>query len=238
MVRIINCQVQNLLLFLFKHIHKIVTSYIQIRRMIHSHATSFTLISLSFLLCILWISNLKYIARTYVFSGLAFFILRTCLIFIPSLSLRKSLAVVVAIPVTILIMSVSVIQMGPQDTSLTLYVLALDLLLNIVLFKMTYSESITSPFNRYICTEFSCCKFNHSCSICLNAINLFEDYASLACDHSYHILCIDEWFANQAMSCIAEVKDLEITCPLCRFDPFKLDKTIYDMSNEDDLSTN
>jgi len=208
--------------------------------MIHSHARRFTLISLTVLVLIWCISESKYIIKSYIFSELAFFTLRICLILTPSLSLRKTLALMIATPTSITIMFLSVVQIGHSfdDSSLTPYILALDLLFNIILLQRTYTQTIKSPFNRYIYTKFSFCNYNHSCSICLFPIVAFEDYASLACDHSYHIHCISDWFKRQTVSCTVEGKLLQITCPLCRFDPYELDKTIYDMSNADDSSTN
>jgi hypothetical protein len=208
--------------------------------MIHSYAKFFGLISLSVLVLIWCISELKYIIKSYIFTELAFFALRICLILTPSLSLRKTLALTIATPASITIMFLSVVQIGNSfnDSLLTPYILALDLLFNIVLLHTTYTQTIKSPFNRYIYTEFSLCNYKHNCSICLFPIVAFQDYASLACDHSYHIQCINDWFERQTVSCIVEDKLLQITCPLCRFDPYELDKTIYDMSNADDSSTN
>jgi hypothetical protein len=68
------------------------------------------------------------------------------------LSLRKTLALTIATPASITIMFLSVVQIGHSfdDSLLTPYILALDLLFNIVLLHTTYTQTIKSPFNRYI----------------------------------------------------------------------------------------
>ena len=183
------------------------------------------LILLGTLLLACLVPNCNYAPRTY-----PFFIFRICMIFTPSLALRKVLAILVVLPVTILMTAVSLIQIGSEVDShwgFCILILALDLVINVVLISITHFESVDSRFGRYLFTLLICHRCNHRCSICLHQIDGCNSGVSLACGHCYHKECIDEWFTTQLRSCIADQRDHRLTCPVCRFDPMMLENRIF-----------
>lgn len=56
------------------------------------------------------------------------------------------------------------------------------------------------------------------CSICLEAITKQTGVVTLSCEHSFHFMCVDEWFCSQLMDRIPQ------TCPCCRSEGSKLDR--------------
>ena len=175
----------------------------------------------------LLVPSLRCAPTTYIF-----FLLRICTVFVPSLALRKILAVTIVLPTTILLTVISVINLELSFESCSAFLmLGLDMVVNILLVGTTHFESIKSPFSEYLCTMFRYPGQDLLCSICLHEINGWDDGAELACDHSYHKECIDQWFVIQLHSCVANNRDYQITCPLCRLDLIRLSKIIKDQND-------
>ena len=59
--------------------------------------------------------------------------------------------------------------------------------------------------NRYTSTS----SLSDECAFCLESINEY-DYATLNCNHKYHLRCIQEWVNN--------TKKITKLCPLCNID--------------------
>jgi hypothetical protein len=184
-------------------------------------------ISLGIGLLGLVVPSLRYAPRTYIF-----FLLRIWTVFVPSLALRKILAVAIVLPTTILLTAVPLINSELLFRSCSAFLmLGLDMVVNILLVGTTHFESIKSPFSEYLCAMFPYPGQDLSCSICLHEINGWDDGAKLACDHSYHKECIDQWFATQLYSCLANNTDYQISCPLCRLDLIRLSEMIKNRSD-------
>jgi len=186
------------------------------------HFRIWGLISLAALVLTFLVPNLKCVGSQYVF-----FILRVCLIFSPSLAIRRIFAVVIALPVTILMAAVCVVQIG-SHIDCNYCILAFDLVINATLIHVTYSEPVDGSFGPYLSSMFIPGSRKHWCSICLDKIDGWDDGVTLACNHYYHYGCIDDWFVAQLSSCVADNKDPQLNCPLCRFDPILLERKILE----------
>mmetsp|Transcript_21934 Transcript_21934/g.38546 ORF Transcript_21934/g.38546 Transcript_21934/m.38546 type:complete len:350 (+) Transcript_21934:33-1082(+) len=82
-------------------------------------------------------------------------------------------------------------------------------------------------------SENSACDSSSNCAICCSPCEVGEAARILACQHAFHVLCIDQWFSHQNQADIiswAQPTSVssKFSCPICKQDPLAVNQTFLD----------